>query len=189
MNQAVYWTIVALLFVVGLGLLLLTNSGFLSFRKPYLVRKSPDLRLENTLLAFVNVNVVPMDGEQILKQQTVIVRDGVIERIGDGDQVDVPADAQAIDGEAKYLLPGLVDMHVHVKDENDLLLFAANGVTSVRDMWGTTGFMLRLGFPDQLALREQIAQGQLLGPTMYVAGPIMEGPPPAMPFMIVFGKL
>jgi imidazolonepropionase-like amidohydrolase len=186
MNQTVYFVIVAILFVAGLGLLVLTNSGFLSFRKPYIVRKSPDLRPENTLVALVNVNVVPMDRERILENQTVIVRDGVIERIGDSGQVDVPEGALVIEGKDRYLMPGLVDMHVHVKEENDPLLFVANGVTTVRDMWGTTGFLLRLGFPDQLVLREQIAQGQLLGPTMYVAGPIMEASPPAMPFMPVF---
>jgi imidazolonepropionase-like amidohydrolase len=189
MNQTVYFTVVVILFVAGLGLLVLTNSGFLSFGKPYIVRKSPDLRLqqpENTLVAFVNVSVVPMDREGILENQTVIVRDGLIERIGDGGEVDVPGEALIVEGEGKYLMPGLADMHVHVKEENELLLFVANGVTTVRDMWGTTGFQLRLGFPDQLELREQIAQGQLLGPTIFAAGPIMEGPPPTMPLMPVF---
>lgn len=186
MNQTIYYTVAVILFVVGLGLLVLTNSGFLSFRKPYIVQKSPDLRPENTLVAFVNVNVVPMDRERILENRTVLIRDGIIEKIGDGGQVDVPEDAVVIDGTGKYLMPGLVDMHVHVKEKNDALLFVANGVTTVRDMWGTTGFLLRLGFPDQLLMREQITQGQLLGPTMYVAGPIMEASPPAMPFMPVF---
>ena len=184
--KVLYFLLAVILFVAGLGLLYLTNIGFLSFRKPYIVQKSLDLQPENTVVAFVNVNVVPMDRERILENQTVIVRDGVIERIGDSGQLDVPGDALVIEGEGKYLMPGLVDMHVHVKEENELLLFVANGVTTVRDMWGTTGFQLRLGFPDQLELREQIAQGQLLGPTIFAAGPIMEGPPPTMPLMPVF---
>jgi imidazolonepropionase-like amidohydrolase len=186
MNQTVYFVIVVILFVAGLGLLVLTNSGFLSFSKPYILQKSPDLRPENTLVAFVNVNVVPMDREHILGNQTVIVRDGIFERIGDSGQVDVPGGALVVEGEGKYLMPWLADMHVHIKEENDLLLFVANGVTTVRDLWGTTGMLLGLGFPDQLVLREQINQGQLFGPTIYAAGPVMEAPPPAMPFMPVF---
>ena len=186
MTKVLYFLLVVILFVAGVGLLYLMNIGFLSFRKPYVVRKSPDLHRKNMLVAFVNVNVVPMDRERILENQTVVVRDGVIEKIGDSGELDVPGDALVIEGEGLYLMPGLVDMHVHVKEENELLLFVANGVTTVRDMWGTTGFQLRLGFPDQLELREQIAQRQLFGPTMYAAGPIMEGSPPTMPLMSVF---
>ncbi len=68
-----------------------------------------------------------------------------------------------IDGRGKYLMPGLVDMHVHIQFEDDMLLWVANGVTSVRNMWGHTGKMLQFGFPDQLELREQIEQGTLFG--------------------------
>jgi len=50
----------------------LTNTGFLPFRQPYIVCKAPDLqRPANTLVAFVNVNVVPMDRERVLENQTV----------------------------------------------------------------------------------------------------------------------
>jgi len=52
MNQTMYFVIVAILVVVGLGLLVLTNSGFLPFNKPYTVQKSPDLQPESTLVAF-----------------------------------------------------------------------------------------------------------------------------------------
>ena len=184
--KVLYFALAAALLAAGLGLLFLANVGFLSLRRPYVVRKSPALQTENTLVAFVNVNVVPMDGEHVLENQIVIARDGLIEKVGDSEQVDVPAGALVVEGEGRYLMPGLADMHVHVKDENELLLFVANGVTTLRDMWGTTGSQRRLGFPDQLALREQIAQGQLFGPTMYTAGPIMEGPPATMPLMTVF---
>ena len=68
-------------------------------------------------------------------------------------------------------------MHVHIENENDLLLLVANGVTTVRNMWGNSGRKLWFGLPDQLALRQQIAAGHLFGPTIYTAGPIMEGEP------------
>jgi hypothetical protein len=90
MKQTVYYVVAAILLVAGSGLLVLTNSGFLSFSKPYIVQKSPDLWPESTLVAFVNVSVVPMDHEHILENQNVIVHDGVIERIGDSEQVDIP---------------------------------------------------------------------------------------------------
>ena len=82
-------------------------------------------------------------------------------------------------------MPGLVDSHVHIKEENELLLFLAHGVTAVRDMWGTTGMQLRLGFADQLDMRQRINQRELIGPTIYTAGPLMEGKPATSPLMPV----
>lgn len=178
--------LLGLFLAIGLGLLYLTNVGVLSFDKPYIYKLSGEMPATNSLVAFVNVNVIPMDSERILEDQTVIVRDGVIEMIGSNDQVQVLNEALVVDGRGKYLMPGLVDMHVHIQYENDMLLFVANGVTSVRNMWGNTGKMLRFGFPDQLALREQIEQGELFGPTIYTAGPTMEGSPAFHPLAEVF---
>ncbi len=180
---------IGLLLVVSLIFLYLTNTGVLSFDKPYIHRFSSELVDANPVVAFVNVNLVPMDSERILQNQTVIVRDGVIEMIGASEQVQVPHEALVVDGQGKYLMPGLTDMHVHVQNENDLLFFIANGVTGVRNMWGNTGKMLRLGFPDQLVLRRQIEQGSLLGPTIYTAGPVMEGSPAFHPMAEVFDTL
>src|SRR3712207_9332480 len=91
--------------------------------------------------AFVNVNVIPMDRERVLRNQTVVVRDGLIAEVGDAKKVRVPAGALRIDGRGKYLLPGLHDMHTHLfSDEefpdelapDELLVMLANGVTTVR---------------------------------------------------------
>jgi len=175
-----------LLLVVSLTLLTLTNTGILSLDNPYIYKLSNELHDIDPLVAFVNVNVIPMDSERVLEGQTVIVHDGVIEMIGNSGQVQIPNEALVIDGYGKYLIPGLVDMHVHIQDENELLLLVANGVTSVRNMWGNTGKMLRFGFPNQLTLRKQIEQGALFGPTIYIAGPVMEGSPSFHPLAEVF---
>ena len=186
MKKVISKFLLGLFLAISLGLLYLTNAGILSFDKPYIFRLSDEMPVENPPVAFVNVNVIPMDSERVLKDQTVIVHDGTIESIGSSDQVRIPDVALIIDGQGKYLMPGLVDMHVHIQYENDMLLFAANGVTSVRNMWGNTGKMLRFGFPDQLALREQVEQGTLFGPTIYTAGPTMEGSPAFHPLAEVF---
>jgi imidazolonepropionase-like amidohydrolase len=122
-----------------------------------------DPQQEHQAIAFVEVNVVPMDSERVLEQQTVIVRDDKIVEIGPASAVPVPSDAVPIDGRGKYLMPGLADMHVHsalFQRKSDLLTYVANGVTTIRDMWGNT---------NGLEWREQIARGELLGPTMYVS--------------------
>jgi imidazolonepropionase-like amidohydrolase len=118
--------------------------------------------------------VVPMtDGDSILADRTVIVRNGRIAAIGPVSAVDVPRDALRIDAPGGYLMPGLVDAHVHLEYFDDpaiLALFLANGVTTVRNMDGR---------PYLLEWKRRIASGELIGPTIYTAGPILDGHPPA----------
>jgi imidazolonepropionase-like amidohydrolase len=69
-------------------------------------------------------------------------------------------------------MPGLADMHVHLEyfdRDTQLLLFLANGVTTVRNMDGR---------PNILSWQRRIADGALVGPTIFTAGAILEGKPP-----------
>jgi len=103
--------------------------------------------------AFVAVAVVVMDREQILRNQRVLFRDGRIAEIASAQQVKVPSNCTSIDGHSRYLIPGLVDSHVHlplVGRIDHLLvlqLLLANGVT--------TGINTE-GSPAILDLRNQI---------------------------------
>jgi len=133
------------------------------------------------LVAFVNVNVIPLNRERILESHTVVVKAGHIVDIGPTPVVDLPDGIAQIDGKGKYLLPGLAEMHGHSMDNDDLLLMVANGVTTVREMAGS---------PKSLQWRAKVAQGKLVGPNIYTAGPIIEGePPPELKMLIpVYGK-
>ena len=122
--------------------------------------------------AFENVTVVPMDAPGLLEGRTVVVEGDRITAIGAHGEVSVPAGAVRIAGEGRYLLPGLCDMHVHAWSDDDLLLFVANGVTTVRNMFGS---------PMHLSWREDIAQGERVGPTFLTGGPIVDGDPPVWP--------
>src|SRR5918992_1210037 len=125
-------------------------------------------------VAFVDVNVIPMDRQRVLAGQTVIVRGDRIEAVGPARSTAVPGGATRIDGRGKYLMPGLAEMHAHVlpaqaqgnADErlnrDIFFLYIANGITTIRAM---------LGAPNQLVLRDRLASNDLLGPTMYVAAP------------------
>ncbi len=166
---------------------LLVSVGFISVDASYIEEVSPELLTVPGTTAFVNVTVINVNGGvPLLPNHTVIVEGEQIVSVAPTDQTPVPRNATVIDGTGLYLMPGLVDAHVHIKDENELLLFIAAGVTSVRDMWGTTGMQLSLGFPDQLTMQRRINQGDLFGPTIYTAGPIMEGVPAVNPLMETF---
>jgi len=180
MKTALYYIFVVILLFGGIGSLFLTNQGILNFDEPYGRGLLERLGPLNSVVAFQNVNVIPMDSERVLEGQTVVVRDGVIESIGNSGQVQVPNEALVTNGQGKYLIPGLVDMHVHVVNENELLLFATHGVTTVRNLWGA------LNGTDHLGWRAKIEAGEMFGPTLYTSGPIMEGPPKTVPWMKVY---
>jgi imidazolonepropionase-like amidohydrolase len=115
-----------------------------------------------------------MDSDRVLADWTVVVRDGRVIATGPASAIKVPADATVIDGRGKYLLPGLAEMHGHIPPptsspeyiESVLFLYVANGVTTVRGMQGAAG---------QLELRDRTARGEIVGPTLYLAGPAFTG--------------
>jgi imidazolonepropionase-like amidohydrolase len=142
-------------------------------------------------IAFVDVNVVSMNRQEVDEHQTVLVAGDRIVAIGPTAAVRVPPGARRIAGAGRYLMPGIIDMHVHFRrqpTEDDLaysrmpdyrernddwgVLFIANGVTSVRMMHGHP-----LG--DELTAR---SRGDWLGPLVYSTGPITDGSPPVHPY-------
>lgn len=123
------------------------------------------LRRLRRRLAVVHAEVVSMEREQVLPDRTLVIEGGVI--VGMARSADVATDGmQVIDAGHSHVMPGLADMHVHLHDVSDALLFLATGVTSVRNMWGT---------PSHLAFAARVARGELPGPRVVTAGPIVDG--------------
>ena len=127
------------------------------------------------LTAFQGVSVLPMSSDAVLENQTVVVRDGVIEAAGPANDVPVPRGATVIDGEGRYLMPGLAEMHAHVPPGNNppreevediLFLYVANGITTIRGM---------LGSAYQIPLADELERGDVLGPNFYVGAPSLNG--------------
>ena len=133
----------------------------------------PDTLVDGDL-AFVDVNVLPMDGDRVLEEQAVIIDDGRIVAVGSVDEIGPEEGVEVIDGDGLYLMPGLTEMHGHLPSprmsdtdiRNLLFLYLANGVTTVRAMQGD---------PSQFALRSQIERGLLAGPQLYLASVPMNG--------------
>jgi imidazolonepropionase-like amidohydrolase len=143
---------------------------------------------DSSTTVFVGVNVIPMDRERVLLNQTVVVRDGVIAEIGDAKKVKIPEGAQRIEGAGKFLIPGLADMHVHLFSddefpdtlaEDEFKIMLANGVTTIRLMTGT---------PEQLVWREKAARGEILAPTIYAASPQFTGKKSTNAYVVTNGE-
>jgi imidazolonepropionase-like amidohydrolase len=124
---------------------------------------------DERMTAFKNVHLVPMTEEKIVENQTVLVKGDRIFKIGPADKIEIPPKSKLIDGDGAFLMPGLADMHVHLKGDwpiSQLDLFLANGVTAVRDLDGRD-FMLRW--------RNEIKTKKRSGPTIYVSAPTIRG--------------
>lgn len=107
-----------------------------------------------------NTNVLSADCSYFLKNQDVIIENGKIIKLGRSQIKD--SSFHIIDGTNKYLIPGLIDSHVHLKEsKNDLFLYLANGVTYVREMAGR---------PVVLEWRKSM-QKDGIGPRMFIASP------------------
>ncbi len=100
----------------------------------------------------------------------VVVNGSRITGVGPAASTSAPPNATIVDGRGKFLIPGLWDMHVHfgMDQERMWALFLASGVTGVRDLASTLGF---------IQMRDQIAAGTVLGPRIIGAGQLIDGKP------------
>lgn len=121
---------------------------------------------------FRDVTVITMSDQGVLRNHSVLVRDGRIQSIGPAASLQPPTGAKVIEGGGKQVLtPGFADLHVHfppaVGDEGDAswrltTLLLCNGVTTVRGM---------VGQPQHIELRRRLVAGELIGPTAHMACP------------------
>ena len=102
-----------------------------------------------------------MHQEVVWENQTVVIANGKILKVGPSTDTLVRESAKIIDGTGKYLIPGLSEMHYHWRNKEggiarDFKLLLANGVTTVRNM-------AEYDWQDHVAIRDSINNGQLMG--------------------------
>ncbi len=133
---------------------------------------------EKKLTAFIHANLLPMTTDTVRADQTVIVEGKRIIAVGPSHQTKIPSKARVINCKNAFLMPGLADMHIHVRQDwqsdvwpvSPLKLFLANGVTTVR-CFGPRGGSGQF----VLGWREDIKAGRLNGPTILSCGPQLRG--------------
>jgi hypothetical protein len=127
------------------------------------------------IYAIKDVNVIPMDRNVVLNHQTVIIDAGKIKDFGSENKVHIPKNAQIINGQGKYLMPGLTDTHSHFFYEQgvdpkyipqELKVMLANGITTVRIMNGCKLYQ---------DAKNQIAGRKIIGPELFMASPQFVG--------------
>lgn len=119
-------------------------------------------------VALIGATVFDGSSSQPQLDQVIIVRNDRIEAIGSRAEVDVPRRMRTVDLTGKFIVPGLIDGHVHLQRWT-LPRFLAAGVTSVRDVHGP--------FDSIIALREQANLGALTSPRIFSAGAMIDAAP------------
>lgn len=120
---------------------------------------------------------------RMLSDQLIIVRNNVIEAVGDANRINIPSGAIEIDLSNSTILPGLIDAHVHLTSDASVNGYDSLSRSSIRNaLYGTysAGLTLRSGFTTvrnvgavaygDVALRDSIVDGEVAGPRMIVAG-------------------
>ena len=132
-------------------------------------------------VAIIDVTVVDVERGRSIGPRSVIVDDGRIVAIATRRDAHVPANAQRLDGRGRFLIPGLVDMHVHMfnlsshRPPNDWTfpLYVVNGVTAVREMRADAASLARVR-----QWRKELDEGSLVAPHMLAAGIAVHGSSP-----------
>ena len=135
---------------------------------------SGSLAAQTRPIAITRVNVVDVTSGRIIPNSTVVVDGTTIADVAPNGKA--PANAQVVDGQDKFLIPGLWDMHAHTEASGEawLPLYVANGVTGIRDMGSALDYILQM--------RDGTASGRILGPRIFAAGPILDDAPGDWPF-------
>lgn len=144
----------------------------------------PEVMAEHPVKALVGATVVDLDGDSAIEDAVVLIKGERITAVGNSAAVSVPAGAEIIDASGKWLIPGLMNMHVHLglklpgkmaaeladESEGELTLRMAANARDVL-MSGTT--TIRLPGDEKhgdIALRKAIRKGQAIGPRIFSAG-------------------
>lgn len=163
--------------ILGVGLIIALGALWMSLAPPHLEVPPPAVSLRDVTI----VN----PGRDRRTVPRLEVRGGRIAWLGESGigpraGVEDPEQLFAPDTEryaGAFVLPGLIDMHVHQPPDTPLgdvelaaLLFLRHGVTAVRDTGSFDGAIF--------ATRRRISAGELPGPRIFTCGPILDGDPP-----------
>jgi hypothetical protein len=128
-------------------------------------------------IAFEDVSVIDVANGLSTQGMTVVVQDNRIAAVEPNQRVSLKEGVEVVPSSGMYLIPGLWDMHVHTlwEDLHELFskLFVANGITGIRDMWGSLDIAA-----EWLADAET---GRAKHPRFLVAGNLIDGADPRWP--------
>ncbi|QKJ29940.1 amidohydrolase family protein [Mucilaginibacter mali] len=160
---------------------LLSGIWFIGRGQNYTPQVAAYIKFNEAIIAITNVKLIDGTGNPAKSNQTIIIRNGKIEQVGDAAKIKLPDNIKTIDGTGKTLIPGLVMLHEHMyytMPAGNMFniaqmpysfprLYLAGGATTIR----TAG---SIEPQTDLNIKRMIADGKMLGPDMDVTAPYIE---------------
>lgn len=123
----------------------------------------------NGVVVFRGARIITMKGNEVIEDATIVIKNGRILNLGRTEQVAIPKEATIFDAKGKTIIPGFIDLHLHMRLSPDIFpqqswMFLANlayGVTTARDP--------SLNF-DSYGYTELLQAGRMIGPRLYSVG-------------------
>ena len=131
---------------------------------------APSSAQSESLTALVGGTLIDGNGGAPIQDAVILISGNKIVRAGSKGRVQYPKTAKVVDLKGKFILPGLIDMHVHY-DGWMGELFLAHGVTTVKDTGNDVEWIA--------AMSADIERGRVKGPRLFYVGNGLDAPPPA----------
>ncbi|MEM8910101.1 MAG: amidohydrolase, partial [Bacteroidota bacterium] len=139
-----------------------------------------DLKLKSDkplgVIAFTNATIITMEGDQVIKNGTIVVKDNKIVAVGPNNRVNLPDIGKVIDCKGKTIMPGIIDVHGHLGNfrfgtspQKQWHYYAnlAYGVTTAHDPSSNSEMIF--------SQSEMIRAGKMIGPRLFSTGTILYG--------------
>lgn len=120
-------------------------------------------------IAIVGATLIDGTGKPPLSNATVVIKGNSILKVGPSGSLSIPKEAEIVDGKGLTLLPGLIDAHFHLNNNELPNLVLQRGITSVRDpgAW--------------IESYSAVRDSDITPPRLFLTGPHLDMPPPAYP--------
>ncbi len=124
---------------------------------------------QREVTVIVGATIIDCTGRPAFRDSALVIVGGRVKAVGRRAEVRWPREARVIDASGKYVLPGLIDMHIHYREWQGEL-FLASGVTTVKDLGNPIEWISELS-------RMQ-TEGKLRAPRIFHVGNNLDAPPP-----------
>lgn len=128
------------------------------------------------LVALKGARIITMKGKQVIEEGTILIENNIIKAIGPMNEITIPTEAKVIDVMGKTIMPGMIDVHAHLRTSPDGVSpqqdwsYLANlsfGVTTSHDPSSNTEMVF--------SQSEMLKAGRMVGPRVYSTGSILYG--------------
>ena len=124
------------------------------------------------MVALKGAKIITMDGDEVIQNGVIIVKDNRIYKVGNAQSVRIPKEAKVINVDGKTIVPGFVNTHAHYFGIKKGLLDRQNWTFIANVAWGvTTGLDVQTSTNDPFAYQDLVDVGQMIGPRAFSTGP------------------